>query len=228
MIDDQGWFDWAERVPGAPNKVNGLTSPARGFIAHSAEGYEKYLRDASANPGNSKSWHLSNLFSGRLLQHYPINAQCWSSGHYIPNDTLVAMEAEGLYTTPLNALQTATVVRVIQDLSEFKGWEPRRGKTLLEHKDYTATACPSGRYDWTAILAALTPHPPHDPTLDVIPGRRGLHPVGEYEVLYVQGVPVWRYGGVSPGVSAKNFGGKWIYLRNPGDGTARWSEEPGD
>lgn len=157
MIDN-GWFDWAERVPGAQNKVNGWDGPASGFIAHSAEGWEKYLREASANPGNSKSWHLSNLLDGTLLQHYPIYAQCWSSGHATPNNNYVAMEAEGLFDTPLNEAQTATVIRVLADL----GWSPERHKTVFEHNDFTATACPSGRYDWATILAPQPVYAPGD------------------------------------------------------------------
>lgn len=66
-----------------------------------------------------------------------------------------------------------------------------------------------------------------DPTLEYVAGRDGLYRLGEYLVLYNAGVPIWRYGGKLPGQTAKNFGGKWVWLRANGE-DAYWSNEEGD
>lgn len=84
---------------------------------------------------------------------------------------------------------------------------------------------------WNPAHLPTAPGPPpapRDETLDVVPGREGIYKVGGFQVLYNAGVPIWRYGGQTPGATAKNFGGQWIYLRNPGDGSARWTAEEGD
>jgi len=39
VIDALGWFDWAERDPGPPWKLNGGRNGNKGMIPHSAEGY---------------------------------------------------------------------------------------------------------------------------------------------------------------------------------------------
>lgn len=155
-----GWFTWAERVPGHPKKVNGGTNPAIGFIGHSAEGGENYLRDNPSQApevGGRKSWHLSNLTDGGFLQHYPITARCWASGSPYPNDNFVAMESEGMAGTPLNEAQIANASRALKELSELQGWTPQRLVTVWEHREATrwgslATACPSNRYPWDEIL----------------------------------------------------------------------------
>lgn len=158
MIDSAGWFDFAERVPAHPSKIKGSRNPAIAFIAHSAEGYENYLRN---NPPTTKGWgwHLSNLKDGTLLQHMPINAACWSSGHDTPNFNFVAMETEGVAGEPMTAAQLDTCVRVIRELSAARGWVPSRDepRTLHEHCEWSQTACPSGRYLWPTILERLQP-----------------------------------------------------------------------
>lgn len=67
-----------------------------------------------------------------------------------------------------------------------------------------------------------------DPTLAYRPGLGGLHQVGQYQVLYSLGVPIWRYGGSLPGQTAKNFGGAWRWLRVKPDSTVYFSAEEGD
>lgn len=163
-ITADGWFDFAERVPGDPAKQNGGACPAAGFVAHSAEGYEAYLRsynvNQAANAGRRASWHLSNLYDGRLLQHFPITAQCWASGAGFPNNNYVAMEHEGVAGEVLTSAQVETTARVVGELAALKGWTPARGVTLWEHGECTrwgaaATACPSGRIPWDQVLEAI-------------------------------------------------------------------------
>lgn len=161
-ITADGWIDWAERVPGHTEKVNGWLNPVAGFVAHSAEGWEAYLRSnppQTAAVGGRKSWHLSNLLDGRLLQHYPIYAQCWASGATLPNNSFVAMEHEGVAPVPLTPAQTRTTTLVIQELAAIGGWNPQRQVNLWEHRECTRwgaepTACPSNRIPWDVILAA--------------------------------------------------------------------------
>lgn len=69
---------------------------------------------------------------------------------------------------------------------------------------------------------------PADPTLVVKPGKFGTEQVDKYLVTYVEGVPVQRIGGSLPGQIAKNFGGKWWWLRMGPQGQAYWSESEGD
>jgi hypothetical protein len=155
-----GWLDWAERVPYPSWKVNGGVNAMAGVVAHSAEGYEPYLRDYARDQTRRASWPLSNLYSGHLLQHYPLTAQCWASGATFPNNSYVAIESEGVAGERLRPPQVATFVRVVREISAVKHWRPARGVSLWEHREATrwgapATACPSGRYPWAEILAAL-------------------------------------------------------------------------
>lgn len=166
MIQD-GWLEGAERVPGHPAKVNGGVNPATGFVAHSAEGWEAALRTLVADVNRRASWHFSNLLDGRLLQHYPITAQCWHGGSGFPNSTMVSMEHEGMAPSPLTDAQIATTVRVIRELIGYRGWKAARPRdsadrlaTLYEHRECIRfgsdpTACPSDRIHWPEILDNL-------------------------------------------------------------------------
>ena len=121
-IDAQGWISWAERVPGPAWKVSGGVNPVLGFVAHSAEGYEAYLRSYQNDTVRRASWCLSNLYDGRLLQHYPVTSQCWASGSPYPNNNFVACEHEGMAGEPLTPAQIETTRRVIDELMAWKGY----------------------------------------------------------------------------------------------------------
>ncbi len=69
---------------------------------------------------------------------------------------------------------------------------------------------------------------PGDPTLTPQPGKWGQERVGNFLVTYVDGVPVLRVGGSLPGQLAKNFGGKWWWLKMGPSGVAWWDDSPGD
>lgn len=87
---------------------------------------------------------------------------------------------------------------------------------------------PGPTFPWAYFTAALGI--PRDATLDVIPSRAYQRIAAPpYVIDYGEGgVPIWRRGGHSPGATAKNFGGAWIYLRNDGRGGAYWTPEEGD
>ena len=171
MITADGWLAFAERKPGPSGKTNGGVSPVSGFVAHSAEGYESHIMNVLNDPNRQASWHFTNLYDGRLWQHYPIQAQCWASGSGQPNNNWPAMEHEGIAGQPLTDAQIATTARVIRELSQLKGWTPTRptgpqdkNASLWEHREMVrfgslATACPSGRIPWDKILAALGEEP---------------------------------------------------------------------
>ncbi len=177
MITANGWLSWAEHLPGSLAKTNGGVNTARRIFLHSAEGYADNLLDLAVN--GPLSWHLSNLMDGRLIQHYPFTAQCWHAT--AANNHSVGMENEGVYTreTTLNEAQIVNAVRVIKDLSEWKGWTPSRPSnpsmttyTLWEHREVpklggSATACPSDRIPWNEILRRLA-MPDGAPTLEEI------------------------------------------------------------
>ncbi len=176
MIVD-GWLDWAIRLPGNPAHVNGGVNEAKGIFLHSAEGYADNLLDLAVY--GPLSWHASNLMDGRVFQHFPFTAQCWHAT--AANNRYVGMENEGVYTreTTLNEAQIVNAVRVIKDLSAWKGWTPNRPSdpktiayTLWEHREVprlggSATACPSDRIPWNEILRRLN-MPDGAPTLEEI------------------------------------------------------------
>lgn len=179
-VTPDGWLDWAERLPDRSGHVNGGTSSVRGIFMHSAEGYAGTLLDPRSQWGyqGSHSWHLTNLFDGRVFQHHPFTDRCWHAT--AANQEYVGVENEGHKPNDptLNQLQVNNAVRFIRDIADWKGWEPRRpantadkAHTLWEHREVVriggdASSCPSGRIPWPAIMDRLNPPPlvyiPHD------------------------------------------------------------------
>lgn len=171
MITADGWIDWAERLPGPVAHTNPGKNPVRGIFMHSAEGYAGTLLDPNSIYGynGSHSWHLSNLFNGRLVQHYPLTARCWHAT--AANDGYVGVENEGDWPKELTLTQKQidNAVHFTKDISEWKSWTPTRtgntAQTLWEHNEVvwlggSATSCPSGRIPWDKILAGLNPEIP--------------------------------------------------------------------
>lgn len=166
MIDALGWFDWAERDPGPPWKLNGGRNGNKGMIPHSAEGYWPRLRDILWGVRRA-SWTASNLRDGRFIQHYPVFAQVWTSGAGYPNNNFPTTENEGVAGEPLTQAQIDNLIRMGNDLSDKFGWRPKRpfgaadfSASLYEHNEAVrfgadATACPSGRIPWQIIVPAL-------------------------------------------------------------------------
>jgi N-acetylmuramoyl-L-alanine amidase len=216
------WFDWAERVPGPPNKTNGGWNPAAGIVGHSAEGGEAYLRSYNENWADprSASWIGSNLYSGHLLQHYPLSAQCWTSGCAYGNNQLLGIEHEGFAGEMLTYAQQQTLARIIREVSELRGWVPARQVTLWEHNEMAnfgaaPTACPSSRIPWYDVLALMyPPAPPAPPTIQEVQA------MGPYVALWIQ--DSW-YVVVIRHTDDSNLWSRWWY----GGGWSDWVQLPG-
>jgi hypothetical protein len=248
------WYAEAIRLDGPANKFGGYAAgdyaDKRGEVKHSMAGSFDGAMGVLSGPAQS-SWHFSVCKDGRVYQHYPLSANTWHGNDSDDDDNvaanidLVGVEHEGggpgNESEPLTYAQLDATTRLTGWMMAQFGFSAcaRLGSTsatvwlLVEHNEVgnTATACPSGRIPWAEIqtrLAVPAPAPDHDTTLDVRPGYNGIETVGVYQILYVGGVPIWRYGGVSAGASAKNFGGAWVYLRNDGATRAWWSTEAGD
>lgn len=254
-VDAQGWLSWAIKMPGRPATGNGFnpgTNTVKGLVFHSAEGFAGTLLDPQSQWGYYSAeypWHISNLLDGRLVQHYPFTARCWHGSAF--NQDYVGMEHEGL--TPagqqvgpiLNAGQIANDKRVIADLAAWKCWTPRRPAqsgdktaTLYEHKETiwfggTSTGCPNNRIPWDLILATED----YGPMKLNADGSDRIESEGGFVVVYHQNVPVWRWGGDTPGEVSKNFNGSWYSLAHvkqdddPGPGQqspAVWSNTLAD
>lgn len=169
-----GWLDWAIRLPGPISHTNSGSNSVKGVFMHSAEGYAGTLLDPNSPYGynGNHSWHLSNLMDGRVFQHYPFTARCWHAT--AANQEYIGVENEGdaPREPSLNQLQVANARRFIAELSNWKGWQPRRpafngdiNYTLWEHNEVvkiggTPSLCPSGRIPWDLILAEEDMTPP--------------------------------------------------------------------
>lgn len=159
-ITTDGWFDWAERNPGPPDKKYTEANTARLFIPHSAVGYLNgwYSRLFSTervscshggahpqgdySPYASASVHLWNAYDGHLIQHYPIFVSCWASGSRHLNVNGVAMEHEGGFqpvSEPLRVGQIDTLERVLRDLAAFHGKPPDYWSRPINAADMWAT-----------------------------------------------------------------------------------------
>lgn len=171
-IASDGWLEGASVWKGHPEKVNGGVNRIQGVVYHSAEGYATALLNSVVDVNRRASWHFSNMKDGRLWQHYPVTAQCWTSGAGFPNNSFVTVENEGVVGQPLAPAQVANLIMLTREISAFG----RRSQVhrivpgelvapagvflLVEHNECTrwgafATACPSGRIPWQAILDSL-------------------------------------------------------------------------
>lgn len=174
MIID-GWLDWAIKLPGPTHRnLNDGINPVRGIFMHSAEGYAGTLLDPNSQWGyaGNHSWHLSNLFDGRVFQHYPFTARCHHAT--AANQSYIGVENEGDFPkeTTLNEAQIVNAQRFIKEIADWKGWLPTRPKsssdishTLWEHNEVvrlggTSSACPSGRIPWEKLLKPVVPPVP--------------------------------------------------------------------
>jgi hypothetical protein len=166
MITADGWLDWAIRLEPATKKVNPGINGARGIFMHSAEGYASVLLDPNSIYGynGQHSWHLTNIFDGRVYQHYPFTARTWHAT--AGNQEYVGVENEGDYPKEptLTEAQIRSSTRFIKEISDWKGWVPSRTgnatQTLWEHGEVpwlggSGTSCPSGRIPWDEILRRL-------------------------------------------------------------------------
>jgi hypothetical protein len=168
MVVVDGWIDWAKRVPPPKILVWGWNNPNDGAVLHSAVGN---FNGQTPSTLSSVSWHLSVCKTGELWQHYPLNAQCWHGGNSYYNHYTIGIEHEGggprwqgdegNFGEPLTQAQINTDVRLLKEISMAGSWVPRRAepRTLYEHNERQATACPSGRIPWWMLLDALNEEP---------------------------------------------------------------------
>lgn len=99
------------------------------------------------------------------------------------------------------------------------------GKTQATIRQYADCCYDEPGFDMNAMSV---PDVAHDTTLDIMPGLDGMVTHGPYQIFYNAGVPIWRYGGTTPGATAKNRGGVWVFLRDNGAGQTYWSLQEGD
>lgn len=182
-IDRFGFFDWAVRVDGPPDKVySERNTGEEGLACHSIVGQEpefhdgipdRFLsRERLANgqytPYAAASCQLINRYSGLAIQMYNRWGSTWTSGGRYANCSTWSMEAEGglaPYDEPFTPAQNKTFVRWARE------WEAAYGRKLValsnmrEHRHiatqygYSATACASGRYAvaWEMVRAGAQP-----------------------------------------------------------------------
>lgn len=165
-ITADGWISWATRDPAPDWKHYDVDNERRGVIAHSMEGKYVHARARLFGPDRA-SWTGSILYSGELIEHYPVTYSVWASGSAEANIGFPAFETEGDKYEPFNDAQLATWARIIADLSAWAGWTLLRPvhplaygdpATLIEHReckvlfDSSPTACPSERADWPRMM----------------------------------------------------------------------------
>jgi hypothetical protein len=179
-VTQDGWFDWAQRMPGPPEKVWEGTNTLAGIVFHSAVGSLQGVVNVVFGPvENQRSVTGVVGYDGRFIQFYPVTACPWANGNRSLNMSLLGFEFEGGRDTPATVSEPLTVqqedvsVRILRDLAEYKRvpvsfWQ--RPTTLKEHREISATACPSGRITWPAILQKLasSPSPTSSQQLDAV------------------------------------------------------------
>lgn len=150
-----GWFDWAKREPGHPEKVYPGINEHAGIAWHSAEGYLHALISSVKSYDRKASWTGSIAFDGTLYQHYPVTAKTWASGNHVANSRYWSFELEGMQG--ISDEQIATCLRIAHEFEAFTGKKATRNepRTMWEHREVAQiaspnagpTSCPSGRYD---------------------------------------------------------------------------------
>lgn len=171
------WIPFAIRRPGPSWKVGypGVAATAlsekEGELKHSAEG-PLAATLAMLDGGQTSSWTGTIAKDGRLFQHYPLEYITWHAGlpgdrrtdtSLIGNLTLFGWEHEGggpnAPGEPLTELQYQTTLRVSQFIREKCLLVALRPPTLRgnlwEHRELSATSCPSGRIPWTRLIQDL-------------------------------------------------------------------------
>lgn len=230
-----GWIDWAEKLPASLEKTNNLSqhppypgpNPVQQAYFHSAEGYWANLLNLAVN--GPYSWHGSIALKGKFTQHYPLHAKVWHAT--AANNISVGFEFEGVHTKEktFTSEQINTAVRILRELAGYNGFTPSRpandrdtSNTLWEHREVvkiggSATACPSGRVPWDAILAGFYPQPP---TRQFIFGSEesGYERRGFQIIHWNNYVEIYKYGsedGFFPGQT-------WYHAGDNPDGTPNW------
>ena len=169
------WAPFAIKREGPAWKVGysfvGESSPKRGEVKHSAEGWWPGIYSRLDGPDNA-SWHFT-VGLDSVEQHYPLSANSWHAGDVdddgavSANIDLVGVEHLGLAGQPLTAYQVAQTIRITNwaaaqapftRFARYSGvYLPSPTWILAEHREVSnaPTACPSGRIPWHEILERL-------------------------------------------------------------------------
>ena len=146
--------EWKQGYP----DLIGQQNSRNGVVLHSAQGSLAGTLGELNGPA-TKSWHFTIDQDGTVYQHYDTLAICWHSGNKGAHQWLVAIEhiggPPGNLSEPLTPQQLLASVALVHWLGNDGGWTPQReepGRTLKEHNELFATACPSGRIPWSAYL----------------------------------------------------------------------------
>lgn len=201
-----GWVDWAQHVPGIPDKVWRPNRAKKYFVNHSIEGYlgdnlvpprflsTERLPNGMYTPYAAASVTFVLHVTGDLIQMYSLEQSPWTSGSQEANEDGIAIESEGVAGIPLTAAQCGTYVRLMRELEPWYGFPLVRKEdgsgTIKEHRELYVTSCPSGRY--VTAYEALAEDSDMGMTaaqieLDEIAGGDYLHMAECYERLIKQG-----------------------------------------
>ena len=158
------WYPGAVIRRGPSGKIYPNINTVSGIINHSAEGgYTAALAelDDESVDSNNRYTHTSWTFfirkAGTVIQHYPITASPFHAGSKEWNISTVGVEHEGFANEPLTLSQAQASIEVNRWIALQGGFTLSRSgtggstsqqKTLWEHREVFATACPSGRIPW--------------------------------------------------------------------------------
>jgi hypothetical protein len=168
------------------------------FIIHRIEEAVAYLGDKCAGIYTGSWWWKPSTSNSERFSHLPL----WHAAY------------------PYGA-QTLPPMGFVPDFNNFAAYGGWKKPTVWQYADVAPGEPSFDSNAWDVVE-------PKDPTLEIVPGRGGLFTVGKYQVLYNEGVPVKRWGGVLPGQEAKNFGGEWRWQRTAPDGSLYYSTVEGD
>lgn len=163
MLDDQGWFTWAEKHPGPMEKQYSQPNEVLGVIMHSMVGtlagwysrlfdmamyFDAVLGVWRFTPNAAASVTGSVLLGGKLVQHFSIFSSVWANGARVPNTRFPAFEHESEYTNghpdetfPFTPQQIATDIHIVRDIDEYKRrhGQPITWRRPTSHNDVDAS-----------------------------------------------------------------------------------------
>lgn len=165
------WYPAASQRPGPPSKQGYPGYPNRnaiaGVVLHSMDGF--YATGGLNMLDNSgQSWHFSILLDGSVVQHYPLEAQCYQAGIASINRRTIGIEHEGVHSFRLDPLTEPQIQASVALCNWIAGLPSAfalvRGDTLFLHKDLGTSECPGVRFDgvldrWLGAPPSLYPVP---------------------------------------------------------------------
>jgi len=166
-----------------PDKLTERTG--RGALVHSMEGLWQSAI-ARLDSTAQVSWHFSITYDGIVLQSYPLSAVCWHGGFYA-NCRWAGIECEGRAGEVLTIPQTTALIELLWWMAHEEGWpyfkHERETGTLLEHRWYCATECPSGRIPFAYIIERLNAMATELDVLRLTMKLAGLAIAGQWQEL---------------------------------------------